>query len=387
MLTLLSLEELLKFDSTHYTGEGHFVTIDSHQYPFVKGFLKYPATRFKYPPYCYGDGNIPAAYILQEINTGQRYFGSSAKIYKRIIAHRSSFTKKKHHNHKLSNLIQKSDSSNFELIIIFTGTRDKAYDVEQLLISLFKDSETLLNLAYDARYPQLGKKLTDGQKRAISLANTGKKKSDKEKIQMSIFQRTSAVCIAHRKRMIELNKRKIMVYGTEYNSMADAVAITGINRSRLENRLKIKDSGVYWTGTNVSLNKGIRFTTDHCKRISESKRKDPKTYENIKKLQELMSRKIILDGVLYISLHEAADKTGISRKSIYRQLLKNKQQLPDGTYVLNYKKHLPKKVIIDGVVYDSVKRASEILSINLNTLQARIRYGLIKYYQEGKPEK
>lgn len=386
MHTLLSLNELLESTDTHYTGDCHFVNIDNHQYSFIKGFLNYTPPRFKHKLY-----NVhicqPATYIIQEFNTGYVYIGSSGNFYSRIIKHKFLINKKEHDNKKFTELLKTTDINNFELTVIFTSTREEAYDIEQLIVDHYKDTDQLINIASNVRYAMRGVPLSEEHKEKLRKSNTGRLCGLDIRRYISYVRKTNKLALEQMKKIHENKRRRIMVNEIEYRSLTEAIVGSGINKTELRKKLNKNDPNVYWLGKNASPIIGRPLSSNHIDAIRAAKKDNPKTKIQFEKYRSKNDRKIILDGVLYNSVTEAVRITGFPECSIHKQLRGKKDQLVDGAYVLNFKKHVVNKVIIDGIVYDGVKQASEKLSINLSTLRSRIKSGTVKYYQEDKPEK
>lgn len=386
MTTLLSLNELLESTNTHYTGDCHFVDIDNHQYSFIKGFLYRLPREFKNKLYSV-KFDQPATYVIQEIHTGEMYIGSSRRVYKRVSLHKQFISTNTHPNTNFSKLLTKTNITNFELIVIFTTTREEAYEIEQLLVNRYKDSGKLINIAYDVRYAMRGVSMSEEHKEKIRKSNTGKILGLATRRYMVHVRKTSKLALEQMKKIHENKRRRIMVNEIEYRSLTEAIVGSGINKTELRKKLNKNDPNVYWLGKNASPIIGRPLSSNHIDAIRAAKKDNPKTKIQFEKYRSKNDRKIILDGVLYNSVTEAVRITGFPECSIHKQLRGKKDQLVDGAYVLNFKKHVVNKVIIDGIVYDGVKQASEKLSINLSTLRTRIRRGLVKYYQEDEPEK
>lgn len=381
MNTLLSLNELLESNDIHYTGDCHFVDIDSHQYSFIKGFLNYTPPRFKHKLY-----NVhicqSATYIIQEFNTGYVYIGSSGNFYSRIIKHKFLINKKEHDNKKFTELLKTTDINNFELTVIFTSTREEAYDIEQLIVDHYKDTDQLINIASNVRYAMRGIPLSEEHKEKLRRSNAGRMCSLATRRYMVHVRKTSKLALEQMRKIHENKRRKIMVNGVEYKSLTEAIVSSGINKVQLRKLLNKNDPSVYWLGKNVSPVKGRPLTRDHIDALRASKINNPKTKAQFEKYRVRNDKKIILDGVLYNSVLDAVRATGFPECSIYKQLRGKKDQLIDGVYVLNFKKHTVKKVIINNIVYDSARHASTVLSINLHTLRSQIKSGAVNYYYD-----
>lgn len=96
----------------------------------------------------YEDGNnLPGVYILQHVNTGKFYVGSTQSLYMRRAFHFSKLKNGTHINKPLQKLY--NEDPEFKFIVIITRTKEEALLKEQEIVDLYHGDEKLLNVAKD----------------------------------------------------------------------------------------------------------------------------------------------------------------------------------------------------------------------------------------------
>ncbi len=173
----------------------------------------------------------PGTYILKQESTDKVYVGSTNDLYTRIKSHISKLQK----NKSGCRLLQEAFNSdpNFELKIIHTESRDKAFDLEQeLLNDLHLNNKPSLNIAKDARVAQkgisslLGYKMAEDVKKKISEGNLGKPKSQEHINTLTEVRRNKA--------------RNVSIDGVVYRSCGDAADFLGLDYNTVYNRCSKK---------------------------------------------------------------------------------------------------------------------------------------------------
>lgn len=334
----VSLDEVLKFNNTYFVGECFYTFANKKQYSFIKGMLEYSPRKFQHPLYNIKKDHT-ATYIIREIDLCKIYIGSSEKVYDRIARHKWHILRKQHDNSKFTELLQQTHIKNFELIIIFTDSREEAYDLEQYFVNMYKDTGLLLNIADDVRFAMRGRELTEEHRQKISEANTGKIMSDEAKEKISYSRKNSEKAISQIQEMLNRKKRRISVNGIEYESLAEATRLSGNTQAAIRAALERSDSNVFWLSNNESPIKGRSLSEEHKQNLSESRKNNPKAKQQLEAIRELTRRKIILNGVLYNSVLEASKAVGIGECTIHRKLREHKDKFKDGPYVLDYVKY------------------------------------------------
>jgi group I intron endonuclease len=369
MNNYLLLEELLTINNSHYSGENNFVSINGEEYSFIKGYLYSLPYSYSHQQYSIRR-NKSATYILQEFNNGKVYVGSSGEIYKRITKHKYLIERKMHENFNFNNLLKETDIKNFELIIIFTNSREDAYDLEQLLINYYIASGRLINIATNVRLARLGTTLTDEHKRKIAEANANRIVAEESKQLMSDFHKTDEKAIAQFKEILDSKKRRLSVYGVEYESLTEAGNLAKVSESFIRRNIDRNHPYIYWLTDNASPLKG-RFISDKQRQtLSTLRKSDPKLIQQFKDAAELTKKKILLNGILYNSILEAVENTGISEPTIHRYADKTSDA---EHYILNYETPKPFKVSVNGMVYENRSMAAKELGISISTLKGRIK--------------
>lgn len=338
MKQFISLDDVLKFNDTYFVGDCFYTFANKKQYPFIKGMLEYSPRKFQHPLYNVKKDHT-ATYIVREMYSGNVYVGSSEKVYDRIARHKWHILRKQHSNSKFTELLQQTHIKNFDLIVIFTETREEAYDLEQYFVNMYKDTGLLINIAEDVRLPMRGCKLTEEHRQKISEANTGKIMSEEAKQKISYSRQSSEKAQLQIHEMISRKRRRILVNGIEYESLTQASQLSGMSLAMLRSALADNDPKVIWLSNNESPIKGRVLSEEHRRNLSISRKNNPKAKQQLESIRELTRRKIILNGVLYNSVLEASKAVGIGECTIHRKLREHKDKFKDGPYVLDYVKH------------------------------------------------
>jgi len=381
MENIIDLSEVLKYNSTHYFGECCYTYINNKKYSFIKGLLYYLPKRFQHHLYTYKINNN-AAYLIRDTNTGLIYIGSTSRIYWRIIKHKDFINSKKHTNLNFLNLLKNTNIKDFELIIIFTNTRDEAYDLEQYFITFYENSGLLLNIAKDAKKSMLGYKVSNETKQKISNANKGNITlwTNEAKQRLSEYRRSNEKAINQFKNILNNKKRRIMVYGTEYESLTQAGELSGISLATLMKIISNKSNPeIYYLSNNVSPLKNSNWTDERKQKLSEFKKNDPKSIAQLNSIRDINKQKVIINDVLYNSLDSASKLTGFSYGAIKRAMSKSNTKDSSGIPIITYTKY--HKVKINDIVYNSVYEAAKILNLSVFTIRGRIRSKVNTNYQ------
>lgn len=392
MITFVSLEEILLFNNNHYLDNIFYCEINGKKYNFIKGYLTYNPRKYSNINFTVKNNNF-GTYLIRNLDNGKTYIGSSGKIYNRITKHKNMIYNKNHDNHIFTELLKTSNLKDYELIIFFSTNREEAYNLEQYFVNKYKDSGLLINIAQDVRNTWSGMKLSTDHVQKIILKNTGKKRSveirarmsgrilsDEAKSKLSSFHKTDEKAIAHFTKILESKKRTVSIDGVQYESLTEAGIKSPYSESFIRRHIE-SDSypNIFYVSSNESPLKGRTISDDHKKLLSDIRKNNPKHIKQLESIRDLTKKKIILNGVLYNSITEAMSKTGIHESIIRRKLRMSNKKTIDDCYVLDYVKPVVKKVIIGGVIYESIKTASEKLGRSINNLKGQVRSGKIKY--------
>ena len=357
----LTLDKLLCNENHYYLGNSFYTIIGEVARRVVKGRLSELPGYFNTPHY--GSKYVqPAAYILQHCLDGKIYIGSTGNVYIRMMSHKSNIRMKNHDCEELNELLEFTNLEYFDLILIFTTTRDEAYDCEQYLLDKFKNNPLVLNWAEDARAPMRGRTHSDASKQKLSE-----------------FHKTDETAINQFKTILDGKKRKVSVYGVEYSSITEAGKESPYSETFIRRRLNLDyDANIYYLSDNVSPIKGRTLSDERRRQLSEFRKTDPKAIAQLESLREANRCKIVFNGVLYPSILSASVSSDVNEATI-RKAARGCLKDAEGSLIVNYVPWVPRKINVDGVVYDSVKAACEKLSLSKDLIKYRIKIGKISY--------
>lgn len=385
MKKLIELEQLLQFNNEHYFGNVHYCSINGKKYNFIKGYLTYNPRKFENSLYGL-NVNSSATYLIRELNTGDTYVGSSGKIYIRLSKQKAMINEKNHSNANFNKLLETTNIKNFELLVFFTNNREEAFGLEQYFVDRFLNTSFLLNIARDVRFytspnfNRLGSKNSPEQTKRLADLARNRVFTDEDREKLSFIRRTNEKSIDQFKKVLEDKRRRISVDDVEYESLTEA----GINSPYSESSLRRTlsrgvNKNIFYITDNESPLKGRTIPDWHKQRLSEVRKTNPAFIDQLSSVRDLTKKKIQINGIMYGSITEAIKLTGISESVIHRKLKESNGKENNEFYVLNYVKPQLKKVVIDGVVYNSVSEAAEILGLNKYLLKSRVKSGKIKY--------
>ncbi len=108
----------------------------------------------------------PGAYALVHDSSQKAYVGSTENIYARVNSHKNDLLNNRHKNRNLQEAFNADPS--FTLFVQKTDTVEEAIDKEQKLLDVLLPGGKLLNISPDARVPCKGVVKTDEQKQLLS---------------------------------------------------------------------------------------------------------------------------------------------------------------------------------------------------------------------------
>jgi predicted GIY-YIG superfamily endonuclease len=337
--------------NNYFVGEGHTVSISGQDYQFVKGGLRWNPVMFRHR-HMRSDSARSAVYVAQEIFTGKVYVGSTAHPGTRHRDHQYAINRKAHANPAIMAMIDDGESIEFDYYAIFTDSRDQAFEFEQRLIDFFKAKELVLNaITVDIRNPN----------------------SDPRLKEMAIV----------RIRQLGLtSRREIMVDGVIYPSMKSAIIKTGYAKNKIQRRLKSdKYPDTRWTkelprNANQVVSEAAR---EQRKRIANQA---GRVHVGLLKANESIRVKMIFNGVKYPSQIAAAKATGVSRDVITKLMKTQTDKDAEGYLIINYERTAPdrtaKRVMVDGVSYESMSDAARALNLTYAKVRQYKRTGRLK---------
>lgn len=217
----------------------------------------------------------PAVYILHQLSNDRMYIGSTGDLYDRIAHHEQHLEGNKHKNKRLQKAF--NEHPHFLLGFIRVDTRDKALEIEQILLDNYMSTGRLMNRAPDVYNSTKGMKLTNEEKDKLrqitikqfeseeardvqrqiaikqwqdpefrkryeeGMANIDPEiqKARSEKLSRSAKENfeSSGVKARFEESWIK-NQKPIVVKGIKYPSINDAVLATGIVRGTITHRIK-----------------------------------------------------------------------------------------------------------------------------------------------------
>lgn len=176
----------------------------------------------------------PACYLIENINDGTTYVGSTKDIADRVRKHRYMLINGNHSNKKLQEHFD--EATDKEVFIVYAAiypNKEEAVEREQLILDEGYGHPCLLNIAYDARNPFSG---TD--KRLISdklkLHNSQPHIREKTAARTRELWKNDTI----RNKILSKIGEKITVDGVEYLSVREASRKTGFSVEAIRNALK-----------------------------------------------------------------------------------------------------------------------------------------------------
>lgn len=330
---------------------------------------------------------IIGVYKISNIKDGRYYIGHSQNIEKRFKTHKYNLKRGKHINMFLQNSYNKYglDSFTFEIIHKFDNV-EKSKEKELEYLQNLEIRKELFNLNYNndggdmlSHHPnkkEIIKKGIETKKKNIELMTEEQRKKSYSKFgeKNGMFGKT------HTKeaRKIFSNLHK----GNKYS--------LGLKRSE-ETKKKISEIAKQRIGEKNPFF-GKVHSEETRKKISE---------KNLGNKPPTMI-KIIVDDIIYDSMTEAGRQLGLNTSVVlwrlksknpkfnnYKYFNDNKE---DNEIITENKKNIiisnGIKIIIDGIIYNSMTEASKKLNLNINTISKRVKSNDTKFdnynYTENK---
>lgn len=250
----------------------------------------------------------------------------------------------------------------------------------------------------------------------VNLGNNyalGIKSTDETKQKLSIFAKTrtgnknpfygKSLSNEVRKKISEKNKNKspsiisnIIIDDINYESLTQASNKLKIPVSTISWRIRSKnpkfdsykynDKGVIKLPlfTKICINnteynsikeasKKLNFTYGYIKKRIESTNDNDINWNILNKYRDKrkqIGKKVMINDIIYDSIKEASERLNISEQIIAKRL-NSKEPIPVTS---------KKRINIDGNIYDSITEASRKLNININTIVRRLRNNNFKNY-------
>lgn len=336
MHQFFDLAQVLAYDHHRFFGDCFITDIAGKNYSFIKGLLGTLPRRFNHPLFDVHK-QTNGCYLIRQTETGHVYVGSSGNVYVRLVKHKWHVSKSSHENKKFDEIVRASHPADFELIVFFTKDRDEAYQLEQVFVNQYKDTGYLINIAHDVRYAMLGREQTPEHRFRISQALSGHVMTDVARQKLIAARKTS---VAAQNQLAELTRRRrrpVKVADVEYESATAACTATGMSQATLAAAAMKSDSGVVFLTPPKSNRFGLKTNPVTKQRMSEARKNSPRAKEQYLRMLEARRQKILLNEVLYNSVHEAATTSGIPESTLFKELRKSGRKKVDGVLVLDFK--------------------------------------------------
>lgn len=184
--------------------------------------------------------NKNGVYVLTHVPTGNFYIGSSKDTHGRIATHKWALRNNQHKNSKLQALYS-GDITDFQTEIVYTSSRETAYGMEQELITRHQGNPLCLNIADNAK-SSISSTLQDLRIKELARerrVEALKRPETIAKRNESLKKRwTDPALKATRQGGNNPFARKIILHGTEYGSINDAIRQSGYSRGYIEKVLR-----------------------------------------------------------------------------------------------------------------------------------------------------
>lgn len=292
-------------------------------------------------------------YLLHNPDTGHTYVGSGV-LAKRHSDHQSLLKNNSHYNPKLQNAYNKYP--NFDFIAVPTNDREEARDLEQAIIDEHHSNPLLLNISIDARYCNTGQPMTDEHKAKISQANKGRTISEEQKAQISAAHKGKVLSEETKEKLRQANiGRQHTDESRQKMSMASKNAVrTDEWRQNISNALKGKAPAPQTVEAMVLANKnrvrseeeikkhqqhqtaymsnpenrqrvsqalmGHTVSDETRRKISESNKGQKRSEETKQKMSVVRQKPVLINGIQYPNMTDAASNLGISVMTVIRRL-------------------------------------------------------------------
>lgn len=369
---------------------------------------------------------IIGVYKISNIKDGRYYIGHSQNIEKRFKTHKYNLKRGKHINMFLQNSYNKYglDSFTFEIIHKFDNV-EKSKEKELEYLQNLEIRKELFNLNYNndggdmlSHHPNK-KEIIEKRSETLKKNNSKltkeelKNKFGKNGEKNGMFGKT------HTKEAREIisNKNKGNTYRLGYKCSEEICKkISVIAKQRIgeknpffgkvhseEARKKISESNlgkkpknmikiivddiIYDSITKAGRQLGLNTTVVLWRLKSKNPNFDNYKYsddnkEETYKINKSNENKIIIDGIIYNTMEEASKKLKLNIDTIFKRVISNDKKFNNYNYIKNQKKIIPSngiKIMIDDVLYNSMTEAGVKLSLSSNTISRRVKSNNVKF--------
>lgn len=235
------------------------------------------------------------AYLIKDKSNGKFYAGSSEDIDKRLGRHISDLKQNVHKNKNLQKEYNNKENvgffNNFRFIEIHTESKEKAIEVEQLILDIHKNDNILYNIATDAKHSGTGRVISPEGLESLRAFNTGKKRS------LEQIEKMRQANLGKVQSQETKDKRRDSMYGKNLGKK---------HTEEYKSRMSLIKSGTVLTEehkTKISLGLTGQKRSDEAK---ENMRKAALSYRAVP---------ILVDGIEYPSIRDAAIANNLSDSS------------------------------------------------------------------------
>jgi group I intron endonuclease len=369
---------------------------------------------------------IIGVYKISNIKDGRYYIGHSQNIEKRFKTHKYNLKRGKHINMFLQNSYNKYglDSFTFEIIHKFDNV-EKSKEKELEYLQNLEIRKELFNLNYNndggdmlSHHPNK-KEIIEKRSETLKENNTKLTKEELKnkfgkngekngmfgkthtKEAREIFskihkgntyslgiKRSEETC----KKMSEIAKQRIGEKNPFFGKVHSEETRKKISEKNLgkkpKNMIKIIVDDIIY---NSIAEAGRQLGLNPVVVLWRLKSKNP-NFDNYKysedntevsyKINKSNENKIIIDGIIYNTMEEASKKLKLNIDTIFKRVISNDKKFNNYNYIKNQKKIIPSngiKIMIDDVLYNSMTEAGVKLSLSSNTISRRVKSNKLKF--------
>jgi len=317
-------------------------------------------------------------YIIGNLQDKRVYIGSSVNLKSRIQVHSSQLKRNVHSNYKLQKAYNK-DNTQFITVPIPVKDGIDVKELEQQLLDEFIPAGGLYNIATRVESGMLGRKHTDDAKEKLRVQSTGKKHSEETKAKMKEAckgRRPSEECLknalkAHKGVPLTPEHKEILrIKSTE--AMKDPAArqhLSDVNigiKHTPETIEKMKEicKGRTFTpqarAASLEANIGRKMSDEHLAIIKAANTGLVRSEETRAKMS------------LAQKGHAVSQKTRDAVSAACTGRIKTQAELDVCRATLAIQTALQsKKVVVNGVVYNSINDAAKQLNVDKGTIHRR----------------
>ena len=292
-------------------------------------------------------------YLLHNSDTGHTYVGSGV-LAKRHADHKTLLKNNSHYNPKLQNAYNKHP--NFDFVAVPTNDREEARDLEQAIIDEHRDNPLFLNISVDARYCNNGQPMTDEHKAKISQANKGRKPSSqtieasvaahkgkvlseetKEKLRQANIGRQHTIESKQKMSVASKNAERTEEWRQNISNAlkGKAPAPQTVEAVILANKTRVRSDEEIQKRSNVQKERmldpenrkrvsesllGHLVSEETRRKLSESNKGQTRSQETKQKISTANQKPVLVNGIQYPNMSEAANNLGISVMTVIRRL-------------------------------------------------------------------